>query len=74
MRLIESHDGLKEFLLQRENVDAAVAEGKFMKEQGGYIKKGTWKLRPGDEDDDQDIEELAEDQDVNEFMEEGTGV
>jgi len=73
MRLIESHEGLKEFLLQRENVEAAVAEGKFQKEQGGYIKKGTWKHKPN-EDDDQDIEELAEDQDVDEFVEEGTGV
>jgi len=51
MKLIESHEGLKEYLLQPEHVEAAVAEHKARKEELAAEKNG------GDGEDKEEEEE-----------------
>ena len=74
MQLIESHEGLKGVLLQKENVAAAVAEAKERKE-GYEAKKGK---RGAEEMDDELTEEVLlgrrEDEEVAAFMESGLEV
>jgi len=65
MNLIESHEGLKEYLLRKENVEAATAEIRARKSDGPQ--------REDDDDDDDDkreLEELADDALLGEIKDE----
>ena len=84
MTLIESHEGLKEFLLQPEHVEAAVAEHKARKEElaaiGAAGKSGGGGGEDKEEEGESKEEELedltedvllgeTEDDELNAFME-----
>ena len=77
MRLIQAHEGLKDFLLQKEYVEAAVADHKaFLAKE--KQKEEAARGRGGDGDDGKEEKELdalnvllgnEEDHELNEFME-----
>ena len=80
MRLIQAHEGLKDFLLQKEYVEAAVADHKAFLAKEKQKEEAARGGRGGDDDDDdgKDEKELdalnvllgnEEDHELNEFME-----
>lgn len=82
MMLLEKHEGLKEFLLQSENVEAATADAKARKKLEELGSGSEWKGSEGGNikgEETKDLEELTEDvllgkeedHEVNAFMESG---
>ena len=78
MRLIQAHEGLKDFLLQKEYVEAAVADHKAFLAKEKQKEEAARGGRGGDDDDGNEEKELdalnvllgnEEDHELNEFME-----
>lgn len=79
MRLIQAHEGLKDFLLQKEYVEAAVADHKAFLAKEKQKEEAARGGRGGDDDDDgkeeKELDALnvllgnEEDHELNEFME-----
>ncbi|KAL7529794.1 hypothetical protein ACHAXR_003158 [Thalassiosira sp. AJA248-18] len=82
MKLIYKHEGLREFLLQKEHVEMAAEEAKKSKKYGARAREKKGEVEEMKEEDDDNLEELAEDvllgktedDEVNAFMESGLEV